>query len=154
MFKLKGKLRQLKVWWLMRVNCKIWALNFKRHENQMIQINVSKEVVVTCITSRDGATSWNWWGFEFNHKVMILGFRSRHLVLWSLENLMVCESLGKGTSCVRGICITLSKLHCWLIVFIGHVSICWFHLRFKADLSSWECLYLIRLNPNYFKTQI
>jgi hypothetical protein len=35
-------------------------------------------------------------GFGFNHKIMIIRFRSRHLVLWSLENLMVCESLGKG----------------------------------------------------------
>jgi len=29
------------------------------------------------------------------HKIMIIKFRSRHLVLWLLENLMVCESLGK-----------------------------------------------------------
>jgi hypothetical protein len=26
-------------------------------------------------------------GFEYNHKVMIIRFRSRHLVLWLLENL-------------------------------------------------------------------
>jgi hypothetical protein len=34
-------------------------------------------------------------GFEFNHKIMISRFKSRHLVLWLLENLMVCESLDK-----------------------------------------------------------
>jgi hypothetical protein len=28
---------------------------------------------------------------SFNHKVMIIGFMSRHLVLWSLENLMIYE---------------------------------------------------------------
>jgi len=31
-------------------------------------------------------------GFVFNHKIMIMKFRSCHLVLWSLENLMVCKS--------------------------------------------------------------
>jgi hypothetical protein len=35
-------------------------------------------------------------GFGFNHKIMIIRFRSRNLVLWSLENLMVCENPGKG----------------------------------------------------------
>jgi hypothetical protein len=44
---------------------------------------------------------------EFNHKIMILGFMSRHLILWSLENLMVYESLCKGTSYAKGRHITL-----------------------------------------------
>jgi hypothetical protein len=39
--------------------------------------------------------------FKFNHKVMIIGFNSRHLILWSLENFMVCESLDKGANCAR-----------------------------------------------------
>jgi len=34
-------------------------------------------------------------GFEFNHKIIIMKFRSRHIVLWLLENLMVYESLDK-----------------------------------------------------------
>ena len=35
-------------------------------------------------------------GFKFNYKIIIIRFKSRHQILWSLENLMVCESLGKG----------------------------------------------------------
>jgi hypothetical protein len=34
-------------------------------------------------------------GCGFNHKIMIIRFRSRHLVLWSLGNLMECESPSK-----------------------------------------------------------
>jgi hypothetical protein len=30
------------------------------------------------------------------------GKESYHLVLWSLENVIVCESLGKGNSYARG----------------------------------------------------
>jgi len=40
-----------------------------------------------------------------------LGWRSRHLVSLLLENLLVCESLSKGTSCVRKKRITLSALN-------------------------------------------
>jgi hypothetical protein len=40
--------------------------------------------------------------------VMSMGFKSRHLVLWSLRNLMAYESLGKGTSYARGRRITSS----------------------------------------------
>jgi len=50
----------------------------------------------------DKAASWNSrGGFKFNHKVMVIRFKSCHLVLWSLKDLKVYESLGKGTSCVN-----------------------------------------------------
>jgi hypothetical protein len=40
-------------------------------------------------------------GFWFNHKIIIIGFMNRHLILWSLKNLMIYDSLGKETSCAR-----------------------------------------------------
>jgi hypothetical protein len=46
--------------------------------------------------------------FTYNHNLMIIKFMSRHLVLWSLKNLKVCESLGKGTTCAREKYITPS----------------------------------------------
>ena len=39
-------------------------------------------------------------GFD-SRKIMTIFLGSRHLVLKSLGNLMVCESLGKETCCVR-----------------------------------------------------
>ena len=55
---------------------------------------------------------------------------------------MVCESLGKG-SVVQGedasppVHHTSSKLYCFLIVFFSSlISIHWFFLMFKVDLSS------------------
>ena len=38
--------------------------------------------------------------------------------------------------------------------FLSRVSICWSFLRLKADLSSWESLYLIGLNPSRSKVWI
>ena len=69
---------------------------------------------------------------------------------------MVCESLGKGLVMQREdasppVHLTSGKLHCYLIGFLGRVSICWSFLRFKVDLSSWESLYLIGLNRNHSK---
>jgi hypothetical protein len=75
------------------------------------------------------------------------------------RKLMVCESPSKGLV-VQGkdasppMHHTKCKLHCCLIIFLGRVSICGSHLWSKADLPSWGNLYLIRLNPNYFKVQI
>ena len=70
---------------------------------------------------------------------------------------MVCESLGKG-SVVQGedasppVHHTSSKLYCFLIVFFSSlISIHWFFLMFKVDLSSRESLYLIGLNLNRSK---
>ena len=51
---------------------------------------------------------------------------------------------------------TLPKVSCivvWLF-FLSRVSIHWSFLRLKADLSSWESLYLIGLNPNLSKVWI
>jgi hypothetical protein len=39
---------------------------------------------------------WEGKGFEYNKKIMIIKFRSCHLILWILEKSIVCESLGKG----------------------------------------------------------
>jgi hypothetical protein len=50
---------------------------------------------------------------------------------------------------------TLPKISCivdWL--FLDWISIYWSYLRLKADLSSWESLYLIGLNPNCSKVWI
>jgi hypothetical protein len=50
-------------------------------------------------------------------------------VLWSLGNLMVCESSGKGLV-VQGedasplVYSTYGKLHCYLNVVLSHVFIC------------------------------
>ena len=56
--------------------------------------------------------------FRFNHKIMIIKFRSHHLVLWLLGNLMVCESPGKGLV-VQGEDTlpqrTMSKVNCIVI---------------------------------------
>jgi hypothetical protein len=51
---------------------------------------------------------------------------------------------------------TLPKVSCivvWLF-FLSRVSIRWSFLRFKADLSSWESLYFIGLNPYRSKVWI
>jgi len=52
---------------------------------------------------------------------------------------------------------TLPKVSCivvWLFFFLSRVSIRWSFLRFKADLFSWESLYLNGLNPNRSKVWI
>ena len=50
---------------------------------------------------------------------------------------------------------TLPKINCIVVwLFLGRVSIHWLCLRFKVDLSSWESLYLIKLNPNRSKVWI
>lgn len=62
--------------------------------------------VVMCMMSNGKATSLNEGCLGFNHKVMIRG--SLHLVIIVTRKSMVYESLSKGTSFVRGICIILS----------------------------------------------
>jgi hypothetical protein len=107
----------------------------------------------------------SWWGVvcweEFLNLIIKLWlmFRSRHLVLWSLGIYGLWES-GKGTVCARRRHMnpqcTLPKVSCiivWLF-FLSRISIRWSFLRFKVDLSSWESLYLIGLNPNRFKVWI
>jgi hypothetical protein len=53
---------------------------------------------------------------------------------------MFYESLGKGLVVQKKdasplVNPTKSKLHCYLIVFVGRVSIHWSHLQFKVNLS-------------------
>jgi len=67
--------------------------------------------------SNNETISWNSKVVKFNHKVMIRVLKSRHHILWTLENLMICENLGKMTSYIKERHITLvhliySKLHC------------------------------------------
>jgi hypothetical protein len=38
---------------------------------------------------------------------------------------------------------TQGKLHCYLIVFLGHVSVHWFFLRLQADLFHEEVSILL-----------
>lgn len=59
---------------------------------------------------------------------MIMRFKSRYLVLWLLGNLMVYKSMDKEANYAGGRHITpvhpiCGKLHCWLIIFLGYVSI-------------------------------
>jgi hypothetical protein len=83
--------------------------------------------------------------FDFIIKLWLM-FRSHHLVLWSPGTYGLRE--------FRQGMVVQGKLHCYLIVFLGWVFICWYFLRFKTDLSSWESLYLIGLNPNHSKVWI
>jgi hypothetical protein len=78
--------------------------------NRPKQSSVLPDKSPTESSSCRGVHDVEWWccllevkeSFEFNHKVMILKFRSRHLILWSLEYLMVYESLCKGSSFAKG----------------------------------------------------
>jgi hypothetical protein len=95
--------------------------------------------------------------FGFNNKIMIK--ESRHLVSWSLKNLWstrvwVRELVVQGKNTSPPVHLTQGKLHCWLIINSTHVSIRWSHLKFRVDLISWGNLYLIKLNPNHFKTLV
>jgi hypothetical protein len=74
--------------------------------SKLIKINMSGSkpiftVVMTCTTSNGRVVSWKPVVFGFNHKVMIIEFMSHHLIIWSLENLIVCKSLSKRISCAR-----------------------------------------------------
>jgi len=80
--------------------------------------------------------------FWFYHKIIKLWL----IVLWSPGTYGLRE--------FRQGMVVQGKLHCYLIVFLGWVFICWYFLRFKANLSSWESLYLIGLNPNHSKVWI
>jgi hypothetical protein len=96
--------------------------------------------------------------FGFNHEIMIN-------VLESPPNIMVTRNLWSARVWVRDwLCkgktrhtqCTLPKVSCivvWLF-FPGRVSIRWSFLRLMADLSSWESLYLIGLNPSRSKVWI
>lgn len=69
------------MWFL---NCEIYMLimNFNVCWCLFAGCEIYMWIVVTCTMSRGGAASWNWRGvFGFNHKVMIMGFKSRHLIL-------------------------------------------------------------------------
>jgi hypothetical protein len=74
-------------------------------------------------------------------KLWFEGFRSHHLIPWSLENLMVYKILGKrlvvhGENASTIVHPIYGKLHCWLIIFfLNHVSIFWVCLRFKKCSS-------------------
>jgi hypothetical protein len=83
--------------------------------------------------------------FDFIIKLWLM-FRSHHLVFWSSGTYGLRE--------FRQGMVVQGRLHCYLIVFLGWVFICWYFLRFKTDLSSWESLYLIGLNPNHSKVWI
>jgi hypothetical protein len=97
-------------------------------------------------------------GFRFNHKIMIN-------IQESPPSIMVTRNLWSARVWVRDwLCkekthhpqCTLPKVSCivvWLF-FLSRVSIRWSFLRLKADLSSWESLYLIGLNLNRSKVWI
>jgi hypothetical protein len=97
--------------------------------------------------------------FGFNHKSMIMKFRSRHLVLWFLENhwfarILVRDWLCKGKT--HDSLYTLPKVSyivVWLLFQVAF-SVNWSCLRFKVNLFSWESLYLIGLKPTNSKIQI
>jgi hypothetical protein len=72
---------------------------------------------------------------------MIIRFRSRHLVLWLLGNLMVCESPGKRLvvqweDATPPVHPAYDKLHCCLIVILSCISVHWSYFKFKVDLYS------------------
>jgi hypothetical protein len=113
-------------------------------------------------SSDDKSTSWEnvlEMSFGFNHKSTIMKFRSRHLVLWFLENhwfarILVRDWLCKGNT--HDPLCTLSKVSyivVWLLFQVAF-SVNWSCLRFKINLFSWESLYLIGLNPTNSKIQI
>ena len=93
--------------------------------------------------------------FGFNHKIMIKVQKSPPSItvtrnLWSAR-VWVRDWLCKGKT--HHPQCTLPKVSCivvWLF-FLSWVSIRWSFLRFKADLSSWESFYLIKLNSNRSK---
>jgi hypothetical protein len=100
-----------------------------------------------------------WEGFfGFNHKIMIK-------VQESPPSIMVTKNLWSARVWVRDwLCkgkthhpqCNLPKVAALLFdyFFQSRVSIRWSFLRLKADLSSWESLYLIRLNPDPSKVWI
>jgi hypothetical protein len=64
---------------------------------------------------------------------------------------MFCESLGKGTGCVRGRCITSSASYLW----VDCSKSCFYllaSLRFKK-ISQQKGSYLIMLKPNNSKVK-
>ena len=96
--------------------------------------------------------------YGFNHKIMIKVQKSPPSImvtrnLWSARVWVrdwLCKRKTHNPQC------TLPKANCiivWLF-FLSWVSIRWSFLRLKADLSSWESLYLIGLNPNRSKVWI
>jgi hypothetical protein len=103
-------------------------------------------IVVSCMSSDDGYSSWIKGVLEvlgINHKkIWLIVCKSHHLVLWSLRNLIVCESLGKWTSCVWKKYISLSASYLWsaaLLIdcFFFFLCSCFYLLvclRFKKSL--------------------
>jgi hypothetical protein len=79
-----------------------------------------------------------------NHETWFRELRSHDIVLWSLENLLIYKSLGKGTSCAWEDISSLvhppyGKLHYWLIVFfLGHVFFSLVYLKFKKGFLNKE----------------
>ena len=58
------------------------------------------------------------WGFGYNHKLMIIRFRSRHLVLWLLGNLWYLRVWVKDLLCKEKIYhpqCTLPKVNCIVV---------------------------------------
>jgi hypothetical protein len=97
--------------------------------------------------------------FGYNYKIMIIDFKSRHLVLWLLKNLWsvrvwIFDWLYKGK--IHYFQCILPKINCivlWLFFYVMFLSVGFF-LKSKIDLSFWENLYFIGLELNCSKARI
>jgi hypothetical protein len=84
--------------------------------------------------------------FEFNHKIMIIRFKSRHIILRLLGNIMVYESSVRDWLCkgkTHHLQCTLPKIGfiiVWLFFKVKFLFVDLF-LRSTADLTSWRVLH-------------
>jgi hypothetical protein len=126
------------------------------------------DLVIVYYSCHGIAWRWERWvyllsvlkiSFCFNHKIIIMKFRSRHLVLWLLGNLWSTRVWVKDWLCKEKMhhpqctLLKIGYIVVWLFFWVMFLSVGLF-LRSKINLLLWGSLYLIRLKLNCYEAWI